>query len=206
MISEVNLLLILRQSVSWASDLHPDYHSLSCLSLTNRSSPIPPPIRPSIFLLSLSLSTWKKGGFPRMCSAVPSPPRSPVLPPSSNIHPLSSVSEIITARPLIGHNIMMDVWCFCSRGFYCIFALFIITPPHCSRRKLENIHIFFSSSSSVCRSLGVLLLDWQFRDFGYQGFFSLFFVLFSKRPEIADWEQIEWLQCVMLRKERQGSG
>lgn len=40
--------------------------------------------------------------------------------------------EIITARPMIGRNTVMDVWCICFRGFfYCIFALFIITPAHC---------------------------------------------------------------------------
>lgn len=91
--------------------------------------------------ISSSLSPPVKG---ESLACVPSPPRSPILclPHQTFIVSLC-FSEIITAGPMIGRNTMMDGWCFCFRGFYCTFALFIVAPSHGYTKVSWNGMIFF---------------------------------------------------------------
>lgn len=62
--------------------------------------------------ISSSVSTCKRG-IPCICSRVPSLPFC--LPHQTFILSLC-LSEIITARPTIGWNRVMDAWCFSFRG------------------------------------------------------------------------------------------
>lgn len=127
-----------------------------CLCLTNGSTrlsaltvqhPSPHPAPPT------------KRGIPCMRPAVP--PMSPILPSSSNIHCLSLS--------------LKDHYCQCydwthSDGcmallfqrfffFYCIAALFIVTPPFRLKESAMKLMSFFSLL--VEESLKVLLLDWE---------------------------------------------
>ena len=114
---------------------------LLCLHPPHPSLPLPPP----------------EEGIPCMCSTVPSPPTSPILPPSSNIHPLLFVSRrsLLPGLWLAGTQWWMYVVLFVSEVFI-VSLHYSSSHHHTVKRKWPETPGFF-----LGKSLEVLFLDWQ---------------------------------------------